>query len=89
MYALFCTITQGADGAFDSVGGETTKQLTSSLKEGGKVLIYGAMSGTVGQVDILALLAKDITVKVRTLLHCAAQLKRHYPWLRRQAKCML
>jgi NADPH:quinone reductase-like Zn-dependent oxidoreductase len=55
---------QGADGALDSVGGQVTRQLTSSLKHGGTVLVYGAMSGFTGEFDIGALLSKDVTVKV-------------------------
>jgi NADPH:quinone reductase-like Zn-dependent oxidoreductase len=55
---------QGADGALDSVAGETLRQLTSSLKPGGTVVVYGAMGGLTGEVDIWALLSKDITVKV-------------------------
>jgi NADPH:quinone reductase-like Zn-dependent oxidoreductase len=59
---------QGAHAGIDSVGGETTSHIVQSLRVGGKVYVYGAMSGFTAQVDLVSLLFHDITVQVCKLL---------------------
>lgn len=38
--------------AFDAVGGETTRQLAAAMPEGGRVVVYGGLSGEAARLDI-------------------------------------
>jgi NADPH:quinone reductase-like Zn-dependent oxidoreductase len=53
---------QGASGALDSIGGDNTGVLVSSLRPGGKVWIYGAMGGTEMKLPLMDMLFHTITV---------------------------
>lgn len=49
---------KGVYAAIDAVGGETTKQLSLALRDGGSVHVYGALSNEAIQVDTLDTLYK-------------------------------
>lgn len=61
-----CTEGRGAYAAIDAVGGETTKQLSLALRDGGTVYVYGALSGEPIQVDTLDTLYKYKRVEVQS-----------------------
>ena len=55
---------KGAYTAIDAVSGEMTKQLGFALRDGGTVLVYGALSNDPIQVDTLDTLYKYKKVEV-------------------------
>ena len=63
---------KGAYTAIDAVSGEMTKQLAFALRDGGTVLVYGALSNDPVQMDTLDTLYKFKRVEVR---HSS------FPWL--------
>lgn len=54
---------KGAWGAVDAVGGPLTARMTGALRNGGTILIYGAMSGLEFTGSIVDCLFRDVTVK--------------------------
>ncbi|KAL7748449.1 hypothetical protein RI367_006142 [Sorochytrium milnesiophthora] len=54
---------KGADGAVDAVGGDITELLTKSVKNGGRVLVYGLLSDKPTTISPIDLLARDVHVE--------------------------
>jgi NADPH:quinone reductase-like Zn-dependent oxidoreductase len=54
---------KGAWGAVDAVGGPLTQRISGSVRDGGSVLIYGAMSGLEFTGSIVDVLFRSVTVK--------------------------
>lgn len=57
---------KGIYAAIDAVGGETTKQVSLALRDGGTVYVYGALAGGNLHVDTLDTLYKYKRVEVST-----------------------
>jgi NADPH:quinone reductase-like Zn-dependent oxidoreductase len=53
---------KGADLVFDPVGGPSFVKLVGATAPGGTILVYGALSGDVTPLPMLAVLAKRITI---------------------------
>lgn len=49
--------------AVDSIGGDITIKLTGAVRDGGVVIIYGAMSGLEAKVGIPDVLFRDVIVR--------------------------
>jgi hypothetical protein len=56
-------LIQGADGALDCVAGQSTGQLADSVREGGSVILYGAMGGLSIELSVVPLTFNDVTIK--------------------------
>ena len=63
---------KGAYTAIDAVSGEMTKQLAFALRDGGTVLVYGALSNDPIQMDTL-----DTLYKYKRAEVCHSS----FPWL--------
>lgn len=59
-------LLQGADGALDCVAGQSTGQLADSVREGGSVILYGAMGGLSIELSVVPLTFNDVTIKGTT-----------------------
>ena len=60
---------KGAYTAIDAVSGEMTKQLALALRDGGTVLVYGALSNDPVQMDTLDTLYKFKKAEVHLTQH--------------------
>ena len=52
-----------AHAAVDSVGGELTRPVTDSVRDGGSVFVYGAQGGLAASASIPALLFRDVRLR--------------------------
>ena len=56
------TSYHGAWGAVDAVAGSMTATLSNGVREGGRVLLYGALAGTSFEGSVVATLFRNVTV---------------------------
>jgi mitochondrial enoyl-[acyl-carrier protein] reductase / trans-2-enoyl-CoA reductase len=54
---------KGAYGAIECVGGDLFAQITASVRPGGTVIIYGAMSGLTATFDIPSVLFRGVSIR--------------------------
>jgi len=52
----------GAWGAVDAVGGALTQRLMSAVREGGTVLVYGALAGNTCTCSVMDMVGRDVKV---------------------------
>lgn len=57
----------GADIILDMIGGDYTPKNIASLKEEGRIVIINAMNGRMGQVDLMRVMVKRLTLTGSTL----------------------
>lgn len=57
------TNKQGVKACFEAVGGETANEVQQSMSNGGKIIVYGLLSGQNAKLDIGLMIFREINIK--------------------------